>query len=688
MSPPNGERRGPRPNSSEAGDAAIRFSRDELGDTAALLAREWLVTNGLGGYASSTLQGVATRRYHGIFVPDLPSPWGRTVMMPRLDEEITAEATSLRISGVEYEDGKLDSDFEKAISEFHREWQTPVWRFDIEGRSVERRVIMPYGQNTVYVEYRLTAGASLRLKVRPFVTFRMLDAPLKDARRPPFPMTICEDRFEMDLLEEAPPLRMCLRPHNGVFVADYVVSRGNSYRVDRDRGSDHIEDLASPGYFAAELTTGQSVAFVASTESWELLKFHAGSIFEAERQRLHKLLSAAEAAEADEFERLLMLASDQFIVFPGSRVEEDALARASGDEAKTVIAGYHWFTDWGRDTMISLDGLTLCTGRYREARSILRTFSKYIRDGLLPNLFPEGQRKALYHTADATLWYFHALDRYYRATDDRDTLMTLYPIMKGVIDHHVGGTHFGIGVDQADGLLRAGAEGYQLTWMDAKVDDWVVTPRRGKPVEIQALWFNALRLMAEWAESLGENPDQWARMAERAHRSFNTRYWKDGMGYLFDVVDGKQGDDPTLRPNQIFSFSLRHPILDEMRWRSVVDVVADKLLTPFGLRTLAPGHRDYKPMYFGDLRARDAAYHQGTVWAWLIGHFIEAWLRVYKDKPQARAMLGGFRRHLREDGIGTISEIFDAESPYHPRGCIAQAWSVAEVLRAWQRTRS
>jgi predicted glycogen debranching enzyme len=383
-----------------------------------------------------------------------------------------------------------------------------------------------------------------------------------------------------------------------------------------------------------------------------------------------------------------MLAADQFVVFPGSRVEEDALARASGDEAKTVIAGYHWFTDWGRDTMISLEGLTICTGRLNEARSILRTFSNYIRDGLLPNLFPEGQRKALYHTADATLWYFCALDRYYRATEDRDTLMTLYPILKGVIDHHVGGTHFGIGVDPEDGLLRAGADGYQLTWMDAKVDDWIVTPRRGKPVEIQALWFNALRLMAEWAESLGEKPDQWARMAERAYRSFNARFWNEEAGYLVDVVDGEQGDDLSLRPNQIFSFSLRHPVLDEGKRRAVVDVVVDKLLTPVGLRTLAPGHRDYKPMYFGDLRARDAAYHQGTVWAWLIGHFVEAWLRVYKDKQQARAMLKGFQGQLRENGIGTINEIFDAEPPYHPRGCIAQAWSVAEVLRAWQRTRS
>jgi predicted glycogen debranching enzyme len=668
-------------------DLVMRFSREELADLKTTLSKEWLVTNGLGGYASSTLPGIATRRYHGLFVPDLPAPWGRTVLIPRFDEQVTTGDRTVLISGVEYESGRLETDVPNYLTEFRRESQTPVWRFDIDDCRLERRVIMPYGQNTLYIEYRLLAGRTIQLTMRPFVTFRMLDAPLKEARRPPFPLTIVEGRYELQLADKAPALKMALRPHCGVFVADYVMSRGISYRVDRDRGSEHIEDLASPGYFRAELSVGKSVAFVAGTESWESLEFHAGSIFEAEAQRLGKLLSLAPLAEADEFEQWLTVAADQFIVFPGSRLEEHVLARASGDEARTVIAGYHWFTDWGRDTMISLEGLTICTGRHSEARSILLTFSHYIRDGLLPNLFPEGQRKALYHTADATLWYFHALDRYYQATGDRDTLMTLYPILKGVIDHHVRGTHFGIGVDSKDGLLKAGAEGYQLTWMDAKVEDWVVTPRRGKPVEIQALWFNALRLMAEWAQSLGEKPDQWNAMAARTKRSFNERFWNGKEDCLYDVVDGEQGDDPSLRPNQIFSLSLPHVILDDARWKPVVDVVTQKLLTPYGLRSLAPGHPDYKPMYFGDLRARDAAYHQGTVWAWLIGHFTEAWLRVYKDKPQARTMLDGFREHLRDDGIGTISEIFDAESPFYPRGCIAQAWSVAEVLRAHLLTR-
>ncbi len=671
----------------QADNMILSLPHDRLRDSQDLLSKEWLVTNGLGGYASETLLCAPTRRYHGMFVPDLPSPWGRTVMIPRLDEAAIVDGNSILLSGVEFKDGRLESDLPQVLGDFTREWQTPVWRCVFKGRRLEKRIIMPYGHNSVYVEYRLLEGDPVRLHLRPFVTFRMLDAQLHEARRPPFPLTVLDGRYEMHLCEGAPPLKMCLRPHCGQFIADSLVSAGVSYRVDRDRGSEHIEDLTSPGYFRADLTSDRPIAFVASTETWELLEFNSESIFEAEAQRLKKLLAPRHDQGKDDLEELLTLAADQFIVFPGSRLEEQALARASGDEARTVIAGYHWFTDWGRDTMISLEGLTLCTGRHREARSILRTFANYIQDGLLPNLFPEGQRKALYHTVDATLWYFHALDRYHRVTGDSEILITLMPTLKSVIEHHVKGTHFGIGVDSHDGLLHAGAEGYQLTWMDAKVDGWVVTPRRGKPVEIQALWYNALRCMVQWGEMAGEHTHHWEDMAGRARHSFNNRFWRQDGDYLFDVIEGEQGDDSSFRPNQILAIALQHPILEEQRWRAVVDAVADKLLTPIGLRSLSRDHRDYKPMYFGDLRARDAAYHQGTVWAWLIGPFIDAWLKVYKDASKAQGMLEGFRAHLLEDGIGTVSEIFDAEPPYHPRGCIAQAWSVAEVLRVCRKTR-
>jgi predicted glycogen debranching enzyme len=314
-----------------------------------------------------------------------------------------------------------------------------------------------------------------------------------------------------------------------------------------------------------------------------------------------------------------------------------------------------------------------------------------VRDGLIPNMFPEGTNQGLYHTADATLWFFHAIHRYLVATGDRSTLRQLMPKLKSIVEHHLTGTRFGIRVDPDDGLLTQGEVGYQLTWMDAKVDDWVVTPRRGKAVEINALWYNALRLLADW---LREEGDPMApgvdEHAERARTSFNRRFWYAEGGYLYDVIDGEQGDDPACRPNQILSISLDHPVLDRAQWEPVVAVVRDRLLTPVGLRSLAPGHRDYKAQYYGDLRARDAAYHQGTVWGWLVGPFVDAWLRVHPDdKAGARThALEGFAAHLDDAGIGTLSEIFDAEPPYTPRGCMAQAWSVAEVLRAWLRTES
>jgi predicted glycogen debranching enzyme len=340
--------------------------------------------------------------------------------------------------------------------------------------------------------------------------------------------------------------------------------------------------------------------------------------------------------------------------------------------------------------MISLEGLTLTTGRTMEAGWILRTFAYYVRDGLIPNMFPEGENEGLYHTADATLWFFHALDRYVEITRDRATLRLILPKLVEIVRRHLDGTRFGIGVDPDDGLLRQGAEGYQLTWMDAKVDGWVVTPRRGKAVEINALWYNALRLLEAWAHDCpcDITPPELASAAARVRESFNRRFWYDEGGYCYDIVDAEaDGNDTALRPNQLLSISLKHPVLDPGRWEQVVRVSRERLLTPVGMRSLAPGHPDYKSKYYGDLRSRDAAYHQGTVWAWLLGPFIDAWLKVYPhDKEGARGFLAGFEPHMTQGGIGTISEIFDAEAPYTQRGCIAQAWSVAEVLRCWVRT--
>ena len=343
--------------------------------------------------------------------------------------------------------------------------------------------------------------------------------------------------------------------------------------------------------------------------------------------------------------------------------------------------------------MISLEGLTRVTGRCLEAGYILRTFAHYVRDGLIPNMFPDRQKEGLYHTADATLWFFHALGRYLTKSNDHITLRLLLPTLVNIIEHHLRGTRFNIHVDPKDGLLIQGQEGYQLTWMDAKMGDWVVTPRRGKAVEINALWFNALKLLEGWLREMGKADAavRYGEQAERARESFNRRFWFAEGRHLYDVVDvdGGSANDPACRPNQLFAISLDHPVLEEARWRAVVDAAERELLTPVGLRSLSPNHPDYKPLYGGDLRSRDGAYHQGTVWAWLIGPFIDAWLKVYpQDVSMARKFLERFPDSMNENGIGTISEVFDALEPHAAGGCIAQAWSVAEVLRCWVKTAS
>jgi predicted glycogen debranching enzyme len=459
------------------------------------------------------------------------------------------------------------------------------------------------------------------------------------------------------------------------------------FAIEEARGYASNGELWRPGTFSIELARASAATFSASTESWETLTAHsADEALHEEQRRRRRLLDRAVPSARSGVAAELVLAADAFVITPAvSRQDELPRARAADDDVRSVIAGYHWFTDWGRDTMISLEGLTLVTGRHEDAGYILRTFARYVREGLIPNLFPEGEKEGLYHTADATLWFFHALARYHESTQDDATLQSILPKLVDIFEHHVRGTRFGIGIDPADGLLTQGAPGYQLTWMDAKVGDWVVTPRRGKAVELNALWYNALRLLERWLREAGEQrtAGRVASHADAAYHSFNRRFWYAQGGYLYDVVDGEEGDDPALRPNQIFAISLEHAVLDAARWRSVVDAVSAALLTPVGLRTLAPGHPNYDPCYDGDVRARDAAYHQGTVWPWLIGPFIDACLRLSPDEPEsAQRLLAGFDAHLGEAGVGFVSEIFDAAPPFRPRGCIAQAWSVAEVLRS------
>ncbi len=662
----------------------------DLSDPAPFLTREWLVTNGLGGYASGTVSGALSRRYHGLLVAALPAPLGRMVLFNQLSEYLVLrDGSTIRLGFEEQPEPEVLRSSLRHLVEFRLETGLPVWKFEVEGITLEKRLLMPYQQNTVYIHYRLISGPwPVRLELRPSIHFRTHESRVDEPLPGPYALSIIGDRYEISSTPEMPKLKMCLFGERSSFTFFGFTARELFYRQEAERGYEACGTLWTPGAFSTDLLPGRDTTLVASTESWrKALALKPEDVLRAETHRRRRLLDIAGGLTGPTAE--LTLAADQFVISPAGRIEESARANASGDQVGTIIAGYHWFTDWGRDTMIGLEGLTLVTGRHREAGWILRTFAHYVRDGLIPNMFPEGKSHGLYHTADATLWFFHAVDRYLRMTRDRGTLRLILPSLRDIVARHRQGTRFGIGVDPVDGLLRQGEEGFQLTWMDAKVGDWVVTPRRGKAVEINALWYNALRLLEGWLlEEEGDSAAQpLAELAQQVKESFNRRFWYEQEGYLFDVVDGEAGDDPACRPNQIFAISLPHPMLEEEKWQPVLETVRQRLLTPVGLRSLAPGHPEYRARYFGDLHSRDAAYHQGTVWGWLIGPFIDAWLRVYPgEREAARAFLDGFVPHLQEGCIGSISEVFDAEPPFTPRGCIAQAWSVAEVLRCLVRT--
>ncbi|MBV9669688.1 MAG: glycogen debranching enzyme N-terminal domain-containing protein, partial [Acidobacteriales bacterium] len=539
--------------------------------------KEWLVTNGLGGYASGTVCGIATRRFHGLLIAALPAPAGRTMMLNRLGERIRpshAEHDS-ELGAEEPHEGDVDMPAVHHLLRFSLEAGLPFWEYEVHGAIFKKTLWLAHRQNTVYLRYELVSGAdSAVLFLTPGIHFRPHEGKLSGVNPTSYHFRAHQDGFEVHDDSDYPALQMQIDGAEYRFDLHVKKARELRYRIEQARGYDYRGDLYIPGAFAVTLQPGVPATFIASTESVDVMQaMSADYACDAEHERRRRLLAQSSVSSRAGVAAELVLAADQFLITPVGRTRDVARARASGDEIKTVIAGYHWFTDWGRDTMISLEGLTLVTGRKQDAGYILRTFGHYIRDGLIPNMFPEGKNDGLYHTADATLWFFHALSRYLAYSEDRATLRQLLPRLLDVVDHHVRGTRFGIGVDPQDGLLKQGAEGYQLTWMDAKVEDWVVTPRRGKAVEINALWYNALMLLQSWLEQErpgGRRSKEISELAQRCRESFNRRFWNASIGHLNDVIDCDgvpDAIDTACRPNQLFSFSLDFPVLDEEHWK-------------------------------------------------------------------------------------------------------------------------
>jgi predicted glycogen debranching enzyme len=577
----------------------------------------------------------------------------------------------------EFADGTIAPRGFELLSSFDDDDGVPVWTYACADALLEQRVWMAHGRNTTYVTFKLReAGEALDLELRPLCTYRDYHAHARGG----WTLEVANEErgCRVTAFSGARPYRVLI--DRGDFHSEPDWYWNFRHRAEAERGLDAEEDLFRPGTFRARLQPGEQVTLIATAEP----EFEAPSVALDRDQKRRRALLRATPAGSPRWIQRLTLAADQFIVSRASR---------SGEvQGTTVIAGYPWFSDWGRDTMIALPGLALATGRHAEAAAILRTFAGHVSQGMLPNRFPDGGENAEYNTVDATLWFFHAVSAYLAATEDRALLREVYPTLCDIIAWHRRGTRYGIHVDPRDGLLYAGEPGVQLTWMDAKVGDWVVTPRIGKAVEINALWHYALSRLASWAKVLKDRPAaaDYHTAAEQVAACFADTFWYPAGGYLYDVVDSPEGAmeqgrrvDTSLRPNQIFAVSLGSDLLDSARARAVVDICARELLTPVGLRSLAPGDPHYAARYIGDPRARDGAYHQGTVWSWLLCNFALAHHRVYGNADHALALLAGLASHLDEACIGSISEIMDGNPPHHPRGCFAQAWSVSETLRAF-----
>lgn len=645
----------------------IDFGREVCGQASVAASKEWLVTNGLGGYAMGTVAGMVTRRYHGLLVAALRPPVSRALLVTKFDESATYDGRTYPLFTNQWADGTLEPQGFVHIERFHLEGTTPVWIFAFGDAQLEKRLWMQPGANTTYVQYTLRRGAvPLALRLKALVNDRdhhgntrphpIAVEPVAHGLRLALPDT----GATIHLLSEAAAARPAPEWYAGYFLA-----------VEAGRGLDPLDANFHAGDFDVVLQPGQTATFTLTAEvpPTKPAAYHERLAYE------QRLLEQSGLQDAPPAVRQLVLAADQFIV--KRRLPTGAL----GD---TIIAGYPWFTDWGRDTMIALPGLTLATRRFDVAAGILRTFAHYVDQGMLPNYYPDVGAQPEYNTVDATLWYFEAVRAYHAATGDAALVRDLFPVLEDIIAWHERGTRYQIRVDPEDGLLYAGEPGVQLTWMDVKIDDWVVTPRTGKPVEINALWHNALWAMADFAQRLGAPAERFQALATKARAGF-ARFWNTETGYCFDVLDGPTGHDPTLRPNQLFAVSLPHSPLTPEQQRAVVDICARKLLTSHGLRTLSQDDPNYHPRYNGDRLARDSAYHQGTVWAWLIGPFVSAHHRVYGDRERAHGFLEPLLRHLSDHGLGTISEVFDADPPHAPHACLAQAWSVAEVINGHQR---
>jgi predicted glycogen debranching enzyme len=670
---------------------SISLSRETLSHFESAIKKEWLITNGLGGYASSTVLGINTRKYHGLLVAALHPPRDRRVFLTKLDEDVSIENDVYQLGANEFQDGFFPRGYgllkEFSVSPF------PKYVYSLPNIEVQKTIFMPYGKNATTTLYNIVNGNGFDVKfqVFPIVNGRHFHSvTYRSELQEEFLQKQDDAKVEMRL-KSSQPVLMMTTTEGHYFARGKWVER-MYLREEAYRGESCFDDCYQPGYFETRVKAGESKDFaivaIASEDvggAREILTqlpsttVDVTTLFEEEASRCENLLmgfyGTHRTLPSNSWLDWLVLATDTFIVKGGSEAQ------------KAVIAGYHWFESWGRDTFISLPGLVLVPGRFEYARRILLSFGKYCRQGLIPNFIPEQTEQPAYNTVDATLWFVNATLQYLKYTGDfRFVREQLWETLKSIVENHVKGTSFNIRVD-TDGLL---SHGPQLTWMDATINGEPVTPRAGKAVEIQALWYNALKTAELLAQNFSENSEaeKYAQMADRTRKSFAEKFWNAEKGCLFDVANQFEYDG-SLRPNQILAVALDFNMLESVRKKKVVDVVQRELLTPYGLRTLSRNDSRYVGVYAGDRQSRDKAYHNGTVWPWLLGPFATAFLKIrgYTESAREYALknffMPLFAEGIFEVGLGTLGEIFDGDPPHASKGCIAQAWSVAEPLRAY-----
>ena len=647
----------------------IRFGREVCGDFQNAVGKEWIETNGLGGYASSTIIGTNTRRYHGLLVATTKPPLGRMVILSKLEETVVLKDGSRYNLSCNKYPAVVHPEGYRYLEEFRLD-PFPIFTYTIGDTVIEKAVFMVHGENTSVITYKiLSSPAYLELLIRPLIAAR--DYHWISIENSNFNKSVesFDGYIKMKPYNECPMIYLANNADR--FEPAGCWYKTFEYQREKERGLEYHEDLYSPGEFGFLVREGDKVYIVASTEG---RKMRSVEVLES-REVLRRSELAAAVKSDDAFAVHLARSADSFLV---KRM----------DGFSTVVAGYHWFWDWGRDALISLPGLTLATGRFEVAKDILLTFAKHCDQGMIPNRFPEQAKEPEYNTVDASLWFFWAVHKFLEYTDDYDFVEThILDCLEEIIQYYINGTRYGIKMDR-DGLISTAEADIQLTWMDAKVGEWIVTPRNGKAVEVNALWYNALKIMETICDKFSlKYKNECARLAHLTKKSYDLLFWYEAGGYLYDCVN-EEGVDRSIRPNQIFALSLPFRLISREKEKRVLEVVGRELLTPYGLRTLSPKDRDYRGTCWGDQRTRDASYHQGTVWPWLLGHFITAYLNVYgrtkNMKEEAKRFLTPLTGHLREAGLGTISEIVDGDPPYHPRGAISQAWSVAEILRIYK----